>query len=79
MDRDHPLDIYSEDNDALHEAIVVHGAARRVVYRCCGDRVHFVKQDLRAAIDEALSQNIQGQGRRASGAASVADDSRRSL
>jgi hypothetical protein len=28
-----------------------------IMHRCCGDRVHFVKQDLRAAIDEALSQN----------------------
>ena len=34
MDRDHPLDIYSEDNDALYEEIAEHGAARRVVYRC---------------------------------------------
>ena len=34
MDRDHPLDIYSEDNDALNEAIVLRRAARRVVYRC---------------------------------------------
>ena len=34
MDRDHPLDIYSEDNDALYEAIAVHNAARRGVYRC---------------------------------------------
>ena len=30
MDRDHPLDIYSEDNDALYEEIAEHGAARRV-------------------------------------------------
>ena len=28
-----------------------------IMHRCCGDRVHFVKQDLRAAIDEALSPN----------------------
>ena len=28
-----------------------------IMHRCCGDCVHFVKQDLRAAIDEALSQN----------------------
>ena len=34
MDRDHPLDIYSEDNDALYEAIAERRAARRVVYRC---------------------------------------------
>ena len=34
VDGDYLFDIYSEDNDALYEAIVVHGAARRVVYRC---------------------------------------------
>ena len=34
MDRDHPLDIYSEGNDALYEEIAERGAARRVVYRC---------------------------------------------
>ena len=36
MDRDHPLDIYSEDNDALYDAIAEHRAARRrrVAYRC---------------------------------------------
>ena len=35
-----------------------------IMHRCCGDRVHFVKQDLRAAIDEALSQNTQGSAAR---------------
>ena len=30
-----------------------------IIHRCCGDRVHFVKQDLRSAIDEALSQNTK--------------------
>lgn len=35
-----------------------------IMHRCCGDRVHFVKQDLRAAIDEALSQNNPDQPRR---------------
>jgi len=30
-----------------------------IMHRCCGDRVHFVRQNLRAAIDEALSQNTE--------------------
>jgi len=34
VDGDYLFDIYSEDNDALYEAIAEHGAARRVVYRC---------------------------------------------
>lgn len=34
MDSDYPLDIYSEDNDALYDAMAEYGAPRRRVYRC---------------------------------------------